>query len=408
MKPLVIHAAACFDGDEFIDGEITLLIAEGTIAGMLPGRATLPERWRGAEAIDAAFACPGLVEAHAHLFLDGAVLDAEARKAHLAKPKEELLATGRANLKAMMAAGITLVRDAGDRHGVNLQLRAESLAALAAGQPIPRVRACGPAIRKTGRYGGFMAVEAADAAGAAAAVAALPATVDDCKILLSGVIDFAAAAVKGGAQFDATELAALIDAARARGLPTFAHASGEAALRLAVRAGVGSIEHGFFMPGDLVDELAETRTCWTPTWSPVAFMRDHPEVAGLDAAAVDGLRRILEQHARNIAHAAAADVRLVAGSDAGSWGVPAGEALHRELAFFADCGLPLAAVLRAATSAPRRAWCGGGGRIAVGQAADLALYEEDPRRAGISSLRDAGSVIVAGIPWSARACSAQR
>jgi imidazolonepropionase-like amidohydrolase len=403
-RTLVVHADAYFDGEEFARGDATFLIDDGIVEIVLPGRVCgdqLPENWRSAPSLAAAFACPGLAEAHAHLFLDGAQLDPEARKANLARPFADLLAVGRANLQALMAAGITLVRDAGDRHGVNVRMRAESRAALADGRPTPRVRACGPAIRKQGRYGAFMAVEVADAPGAAAAVAALPADVDDCKILLSGVIDFAASTVKGEPQFNDIELAALIAAARARGLPTFAHASGDAALRLAAAAGVGSIEHGFFMPDDLIDVLAAKGTRWVPTWAPVAFMRDRPEFAGLDAAALAGLHHILDLHRRQVARAAAVGVCIVAGSDAGSWGVPAGEGLHRELAFFIACGLPLAATLRAATSVPRRSWGIAGGRIACGEPADLSLYAEDPRRAGISCLSRASAVVVAGNTWTA-------
>jgi imidazolonepropionase-like amidohydrolase len=404
LQTLVVHAGAYFDGDEFAQGAATFLIDDGIIKDVLPGCVSgdrLPEKWRSSSWLAADFACPGLAEAHAHLFLDGATLDPDARKAHLARPLAELLAVGRANLQALMAAGITLVRDAGDRHGVNVQMRAESYAALADGRPSPRVRACGPAIRKQGRYGAFMAVEVADAAGASAAVAALPADVDDCKILLSGVIDFAASAVKGEPQFNDIELAALTAAARARNLPTFVHASGDAALRLAAGAGVGSIEHGFFMPDDLIDVLAAKGTRWVPTWAPVAFMRDRPEVAGLDAAAVAGLHRILDLHRRQVARAAAAGVCVLTGSDAGSWGVPAGEGLHRELAFLIASGLPLAATLRAATSSPRRSWGIAGGRIASGELADLALYAEDPRRAGISCLSRPSAVVVAGNAWMA-------
>lgn len=383
---------AWFDGERLRDDPVVITVDHGTIVAL--GSASVPDDG----VIDAGFAMPGLVEAHAHLFLDGDELDAGRRAAHLERMPAELVAMGVSNLDRLLQAGITLVRDAGDRHGVNLAVRAESGRRLAHGIAAPRVRAAGPAIRKRGRYGSFMAVDMRDIGDAAKTVADLPVGVDDCKLLATGVIDFAAGAVKGAPQFTDEELALLVEAATARGLPVLAHCSGEEGLRRVVNAGVGSVEHGFFMPADLLPELARRGTCWVGTWAPVAFMRDHPDIAGLDAAAVAGLTRILDHHLAMTALAHRLGVRLVAGSDAGSWGVPFGAGLHRELAFLAAAGLPLAAILHAATLAPRRAWGLPSGRIAVGAPADLVFYGPDTA-ISLAALTQPDLVMVAGVLW---------
>ena len=69
---------------------------------------------------------PGLVEGHSHLFLDGGQLDFTARTEYLNAPAEEMLAVAKANIAANLAAGVTLVVDAGDRYGVNHAIRLES------------------------------------------------------------------------------------------------------------------------------------------------------------------------------------------------------------------------------------------------------------------------------------------
>jgi imidazolonepropionase-like amidohydrolase len=61
---------------------------------------------------------PGLIEAHAHLFLDGSEFDLEKRKANLRQTPEELLRAARARLDKLIRIGIIAVRDAGDKHGV--------------------------------------------------------------------------------------------------------------------------------------------------------------------------------------------------------------------------------------------------------------------------------------------------
>ena len=60
------------------------------------------------------FVMPGLVEAHCHLFLDGGELDFAARTRHLDAPFERMMEVARANVGRNLAAGVTLVRDAGD------------------------------------------------------------------------------------------------------------------------------------------------------------------------------------------------------------------------------------------------------------------------------------------------------
>jgi imidazolonepropionase-like amidohydrolase len=89
-----------------------------------------------------------------------------------------------------------------------------------------------------------------------------------------------------------------------------------------------------------------------------------------------------------------------AGSDAGSLGVRHGDGLHDDLAAYADAGLPIAAVLRAATSAPRRALGIAGGRIAFGEPADLACFAASPV-AGHGHLRRAIATVVDGKVWRA-------
>ncbi|MDA3960712.1 MAG: amidohydrolase family protein [Planctomycetota bacterium] len=363
-----IHADAWFDGTALHREPLWLRIDQGRIAALHRGvgAGLAAEHQLG-------FVMPGMVEAHAHLFLDGGELDLECRKAYLAADIDTMLATGRANLARSAEHGITLIRDAGDRYGVNHRLRSQWR------KHGLRVRSPGLALRKRGRYGSFMGEEVDGIADIEPMVARRAAQgADDCKVLLTGIIDFAAAAVKGAPQFDLAELQAIVKAARLHGLPTFAHCSGRAGIDLAIRAGIDSIEHGFFMESEDLDRMAAARIAWVPTWSPVAFVRDNPALIGLDQAGQDGVARILDQHLRMIGEAHQRGVRLIAGSDAGSYGVVHGPALINELRCFRAAGVPLEAVLHSATSAPRQAWAIPGGRITTGAPADLAAFSTVP------------------------------
>ena len=369
MAALRLLADSYFDGSALHperEGPYLLTIEDARIVSIdrQASQAPFDER--------AAFVMPGLVEAHAHLFLDGGELDFDKRNAYLNAPKDQMLRVARENIARNAAAGVTLVRDAGDRYGVNDAIRAEQL-----DKPVV-VRSPGLGIKRPKRYGGFMARDIATDGDVAPVVAEMAARADDIKIILTGIIDFAAGEVKGAPQFNVEELRAIVAAAHAHGRKTFAHCSGLDGLKAAVAAGVDSIEHGFFMTPDILDVMVEKRIAWVPTVSPVHFQWARPELAGWDANTIGNLRRILDGHAQHIALAHRKGVELVAGSDAGSPGVVHGAALIDEIFHFLDAGLPMGAALETATSRPRRSWNAPSASISVGSQADLVAFDRSP------------------------------
>src|SRR3974390_1110536 len=126
------------------DGPYLISIEDGRIRSIEAGATGAPAD------VKAAFAMPGLVEAHAHLFLDGGELDFEKRNAYLNAPRAEMMRVARENVVRNVAAGVDLLRDAGDRCGVNDAIRAEQ-----AGKPAPRVlvRSPGLGVKRPKRYG---------------------------------------------------------------------------------------------------------------------------------------------------------------------------------------------------------------------------------------------------------------
>ena len=336
-----------------------------------------PEDFRG-EGIQirrAAFLMPGLVEAHCHLFLDGGELDFKRRSDYLKSGEAEMLATARRNVEANFEAGITLIRDAGDKHGINHRLRAEMNGAAAIG---PGIRSPGLGIRKPKRYGGFMAREVEGAEEITGAIDQLLATGDELKVILTGIIDFETGGVKGDPQFDLGEAKLIQQRADHHGKRTFAHCSGIAGLEVAAGAGFSSIEHGFFMERRILEIMAEKGIAWVPTFSPVHFQWARPELVGWNQESVGNLRAILDAHLTQVKEAGDMGVDLVAGSDAGSHGVRHGEALIDELFFFLDAGLSMEDVLRSATSVPRRLWGLEGGALKAGSPAEFVSLAGSP------------------------------
>ncbi|MBN8967156.1 MAG: amidohydrolase family protein [Rhizobiales bacterium] len=377
----IIEVQSYFDGEREVTKGPWLICREAgqivTIAHGSAGQNVIPPVFRqeGVARKSAVFASPGLVEAHAHFFLDGGMLDTAARADYLKSSAEQMLTTARQNLAASLSAGISLIRDAGDRYGINHQIRAYA----AATDGNPRVRSPGLGLRRKGRYGSFMAYEVEHDNDIAPIVAQIAREgANDCKILLTGIIDFASGTVKGPPQFDIPALSSLIAAAHEHGLATFAHCSGTSGLEVAAAAGVGSVEHGFFMTDDVLSMMAEKQIAWVPTFAPVHFQWSQPQWCGWDQTARDSMRRILDDHARMLVKGHEKGVPIMVGSDAGSHGVPHGIGFIDEMLLMAKGGLPMNALLTAATATPRQLWGEPAQRLQPGESPDIALFGDSP------------------------------
>ncbi len=354
MQRRILVTSSMFDGERYWGGgERTVVIDGDKVSEVADGDQSSVFSCPGVEVEHVAFVMPGLVEGHAHLFLNGGELDTAVRSAYLKSSVDNMVEVGRRNLQQSAEAGVTLIRDAGDRFGVNHVIRAE--AASSAG-PLPRVRSAGLGLRGLRGYGAFMAREVGDLTRVSEVVSELAKESDDIKVILTGIIDFEAGRVKGVPQFDVDSCRKIVETAHAAGRKTFAHCSGLDGLAIAVEAGIDSIEHGFFMNEEMLVAMAEKQVAWVPTFSPVDFQWRSPKWCGWDSETQGKLRGILDQHSRQVALAAELGVPLVCGSDAGSHGVPHGSSLIDEVEFLSQAGLNMQTALASATSVPRRLW----------------------------------------------------
>jgi imidazolonepropionase-like amidohydrolase len=340
-----------FDGEKRHAGVATMRVVAGRLADVAPGDHGDALRSQGWPVERVAFVMPGLVDAHVHLFLDGASTDARLRSEHLKQSVTVLTEAARKSAAQALAHGVTQVRDAGDRHGINHRLREEARTSEAAAT---QVRSAGLGVKRAQRYGAFMAKDVGDLQSIRDSVRELALDSDEIKLILTGIIDFDAGAVTDEPQFTLDEARMVVDTAHAAKRPVMAHCSGSRGLAIAARAGVDAIEHGFFMDAGTLAVMRDKDLAWTPTFTPLHFQWAHPEVAGWTAQTVGHLRRILDAHAEQLQLAHRMGVRLLLGTDSGSVGVEHGLAVFDELDRFLEAGLPMAAALRAATAAPRR------------------------------------------------------
>jgi imidazolonepropionase-like amidohydrolase len=291
---------------------------------------------------------PGLIEAHAHFFLEGGELDLEKRAAQLKKTPEELLSVARPRLGKLLRLGIVAIRDAGDKDGVGLTL--SRLCADADRPLMPYVDSPGAAIHHLGRYGGFMAepIESFDSLRQCVE-ARVKAGADRIKLIPTGIINFKRGAVTAEPQMTTEEICELVSAAKSFGKQTFAHASGDDGIERVIDGGVDSIEHGFFVRADQLSKMRDRQIAWVPTFAPVQKQVDHASMMAWKAEVVLNLKRILDQHASALVKAHELGVQIIAGSDAGSYGVMHGLGLLDELELMERAGISPLAVINSAT-----------------------------------------------------------
>jgi imidazolonepropionase-like amidohydrolase len=291
---------------------------------------------------------PGLIEAHAHFFLEGGELDLDKRAAYLKQTREELLKAARSRLERLVRLGIIAVRDAGDKDGVGLVL---SKMYVNAGRPLmPYVDSPGAAIHHKGRYGSFMAEPIENFASLRHCVETrVKAGADRIKLIPTGIINFKKGAVMSEPQMTTAEVAELVTAAKSFGKQIFAHASGDTGIERVIDGGVDSVEHGFFVRPDQLAKMRDRQIAWVPTFAPVQEQVDHADLMGWDAEVVSNLQKILDQHAASLVKAHEMGVQIIAGSDAGSVGVAHGLGFLNELELMERAGLPPIAVINSAT-----------------------------------------------------------
>jgi imidazolonepropionase-like amidohydrolase len=399
---------------------------------------------------------PGLIESHAHLFLEGGELNLEKRQIYLKKSPAELLALAKERLEKLVRLGVMAVRDAGDKDGVGLALAKLYMSpdrfclSLSEGEKVeeriprmnPRTSASstigrqfslspsegeragvrgpsslhhsitpslhrpvmpyldspGAAIHHKGRYGSFMAEPTENFPSLHAAVEArVKAGAYRIKLIPTGIINFKKGAVTTPPQMTVEEVAQIVQAAKSFGKQTFAHASGADGIEVALEGGVDSIEHGFFIRDDQLAKMRDRQIAWVPTFAPVQEQVDHAAEMGWDDTIKSNLQRILDQHAASLRKAHEMGVQIIAGSDAGSCGVAHGYGLLNELELMEKAGLPSISAINAATGTPSRrlGFHEKIGQIANGYKTRLILTEHSPIHA-INNLQSSRTSIFDG------------
>jgi imidazolonepropionase-like amidohydrolase len=285
---------------------------------------------------------PGLVDCHVHLFMSGTA-DKELREKQLAYGFEEVRGIISRHILEHLSHGVVALRDGGDYASHTLRYKNEWLPQER--HPIS-LRSAGRAWRAHGRYGRLIGRTPLRGYTLAQSVALRDEKTDYVKIVNSGLNSLRHFGKETPPQFSLDELTAAVHTGEHLGLKTMVHANGHLPVRLAVRAGCHSVEHGFFMGRENLEEMAERRVFWVPT---AYTMRGYAEQLDRGSHEADIAQRNLEHQLHQLLWARRLGLPVALGTDCGSLGVHHGKAFHEELRLLMEAGFPVQEAVRCAS-----------------------------------------------------------
>lgn len=391
---LVLRAERVFDGEHLTSGGVAVFVEDGRIAAVeragtpAPAEATVADH-------PGATILPGLVDAHVHLCGDSSPDALDKLPTYDDAALAEVI---EAALRVHLAAGVTTVRDLGDRRFVVADRRDGAAGTVASR---PTVVASGPPITTRRGHCWNMGGEAGDRQALRRAVKdRVDHGVDIVKVMASGGVATDETDVMR-AQFELDDLRFLVELAHGAGLPVTAHAHGLPAVGQAVAARVDGIEHctcltptGVVLPDDLLETLAARRIIVDPTLGVTPDMVPPPRLLEL----MEKLDLTMEARRGQVARMHAAGVLIATGTDGGiGTGKPHGLQVNAVADLVAG-GVATVQALASATSVAARA-CGLDDRkgwLRAGYDADLVVVDGNPVT-DVSALHRVRAVAKAGV-----------
>ena len=374
-----------------------VLVQDGRITAVGPAGATpVPA---GAKVIDLSghTVLPGLIDTHTHVTSDPAT--PPYYHYGISVPRQALM--GARFARDTLLSGVTTIRNVGAAGYTDVALRD----AINAGDVIgPRILASGPALGITGGHcdSNMLAPEFHEQAeGVADGPVAVRAMVrknvkygaDVIKYCGTGGV-FSKGTRVGAQQYTPEEVAAIVDEAHMHGRKVAVHAHGANGIKVALRAGVDTIEHASLIDDEGL-KLAREKGAFL---SMDIYNTEYTQSEGPKRGELEEFlrkdREVAQAQRDNFRKAVQMGIKLTMGTDTG---VHPHRDAPKQLAVMVDYGMTPMQAIQAATWVGAQALGleGEVGQIAPGYAADIIAVSGDPL-ANVRTFADVGFVMKGG------------
>lgn len=331
------------------------------------------------------FVMPGMVDAHFHF---GGTVGGDMVRSTLVEDAKVRLLRATTWASRIVEAGITTVRDCGEPNALALR-RAVNEGWIKG----PRIIAAGRPLSQTFGHGEFLhtvPVEWNEFFGFAEICDGKEACIRAARRVLREGSDFIKIMATGGVlsqrdrpewpQFSREEIEAIVQEAEKVGTYVAAHAHGDGGARVAVEAGVKSIEHGTLLKEETVKLLAERGVVLVPTLTIQELIYRYGKQIGVNEWGLEKIVEVRENVPRVVGAAKRMGVTIVAGTDLGfesGLEIDVGKNYMEPILLVELGGLSTIEALRAATSNIRKLGIKAG-LIARGEPADIVVVDGDP------------------------------
>ena len=255
---------------------------------------------------------PGLIDCHVHLCLDGS----PDPMTSISKESNSTITLKAAqHAKLTLEAGVTTIRDMGGKDYIDIAIRDGIESGLLRG---PRMICCGRLVCMTGGHGWQFGRETNGMDGVREAVREqLKMGVNFIKLIATGGV-MTKGVDPGATQFTREELTAGVEEAGKAGRRTATHAQGTEGIKNSLRAGVNSIEHGFFLDDEAIELMLEMNAYLVPTLNaPYQIIRGGVK-RGVPRYAVEKSKSVMKSHFQSVRRAYKSKVPIAMGTDAGT------------------------------------------------------------------------------------------
>jgi imidazolonepropionase-like amidohydrolase len=350
-----------------------LLVEDDTIAGVGPMSESCLEPDTQETDLSGLTVMPGMIDCHVHLVMDGSP-DPTAPLMTMDDATAAILMMIHA--RQTLNAGFTTIRDLGCLNHVGLRVRDAINQGRITG---PRILCAGQMICMTGGHGWQIGREADGPDEVCKAVRfQIKAGADVIKLMATGGI-CTRGVEPGQTQYSVDEMRAGIIEAHKAGIPAAAHAQGLEGVKIALQAGIDTIEHGMNLDDDAIAMMYKNQVPLIPTLAAGACIIRHGKQSGIPAFIVEKSERHRQERIDSCIRASRAGIIIALGTDAGTpFNLHGNNAA--ELSELAVTGMTPHDILLAATGNAARAIGISHltGTLAPGKKADFLILKHNP------------------------------